>query len=261
MISAIGLLGSASSAHAEPVEYVKICSLYGAGFHYIPGTDICANEVTGETRQLTAGGVWTSLLPSRSQGQWVSNPQQECGRGRLVKIGSFKPNDFKLNTQDNYQASPTGLHLQRDEFVSKVMMSGGFGDPYQPEAQNPQPGMAQFCVRLADTTFSTIDMGYAPVYPKFCGTAPLACFSNAQILGTPAVYSTSVLGAPLVHYNTDITGRVMGQPQTCGSQLVVTTGMGRYNPTVTSDPSRPGVAIPAIGTVTAWACVEKGDPY
>ena len=26
---------------AKPVEYVKVCSLYGAGYYYIPGTDIC----------------------------------------------------------------------------------------------------------------------------------------------------------------------------------------------------------------------------
>src|SRR3954451_8694168 len=26
---------------AKPVQYVKICSLYGEGFYYIPGTDIC----------------------------------------------------------------------------------------------------------------------------------------------------------------------------------------------------------------------------
>ena len=26
---------------AKPVEYVKICTLYGAGFYYIPGTDTC----------------------------------------------------------------------------------------------------------------------------------------------------------------------------------------------------------------------------
>ena len=26
---------------AHPVEYVRICSLYGAGFFYIPGTDTC----------------------------------------------------------------------------------------------------------------------------------------------------------------------------------------------------------------------------
>ena len=26
---------------AKPVEYVKICSLYGDGFYYIPGTETC----------------------------------------------------------------------------------------------------------------------------------------------------------------------------------------------------------------------------
>ena len=26
---------------AKPVEYVKICSMYGVGFYYIPGTDMC----------------------------------------------------------------------------------------------------------------------------------------------------------------------------------------------------------------------------
>src|SRR5688572_33164290 len=26
---------------AKPVEYVKVCSVYGAGFYYIPGTDTC----------------------------------------------------------------------------------------------------------------------------------------------------------------------------------------------------------------------------
>jgi hypothetical protein len=26
---------------AKPVEYVKVCSLYGAGFYYMPGTEIC----------------------------------------------------------------------------------------------------------------------------------------------------------------------------------------------------------------------------
>src|SRR3954454_17835668 len=45
--SAAGLLamGGAQAADlpvkAEAVEYVRICSLYGAGFFYIPGTDTC----------------------------------------------------------------------------------------------------------------------------------------------------------------------------------------------------------------------------
>ena len=45
--SAAGLVavGGAQAADlpvkAKPVEYVKICSIYGAGFFYIPGTDTC----------------------------------------------------------------------------------------------------------------------------------------------------------------------------------------------------------------------------
>src|ERR1700756_4334782 len=47
MGSAAALLaaGSAQAADlpfkAQAVEYVKVCSLYGAGFYYIPGTDTC----------------------------------------------------------------------------------------------------------------------------------------------------------------------------------------------------------------------------
>jgi hypothetical protein len=45
--SAAGLVAVAGAqaadlpVKAKPVEYVKVCSLYGAGFYYIPGTDIC----------------------------------------------------------------------------------------------------------------------------------------------------------------------------------------------------------------------------
>jgi hypothetical protein len=44
-------------AKAKPVQYVKICSLYGAGFYYIPGTDTC----------LKVGGY------VRAQAEWNSN--------------------------------------------------------------------------------------------------------------------------------------------------------------------------------------------
>ena len=45
--SAAGLIavGGAQAADlplkAKAVEYVRICSLYGAGFYYMPGTDTC----------------------------------------------------------------------------------------------------------------------------------------------------------------------------------------------------------------------------
>ena len=254
-----GLFAFAAIGSAQPVEYVKICTAFGSGYHYIPGTDICANDFTGQTKQLTPGGVWMSLLPTSNQGQWVTDPQESCGQGRLVKVGTLKPNDFKVNSFEKYQAAPVGLRLQRGEFIAKVMMSGGFYDPLQPSARNPRLSSQQFCLRFADPTYFTIDMGSAPSYPSFCGTPPIGCVSNSQILGTPAAFSFTGLGTPVVHYNTDANGKAMGAPMTCGSQLVVTTGMGTFDPTTTSDPSKPGVTIPAAGTLSTWVCIKQSD--
>jgi Porin subfamily len=41
--------------NGKPVQYVKICSLYGAGFYYIPGTDTCI-KVGGWARLYTIYG-------------------------------------------------------------------------------------------------------------------------------------------------------------------------------------------------------------
>ena len=48
LLGGAAALATAASARAAdlpvkaaPVEYVKVCSLYGAGFLYIPGTDTC----------------------------------------------------------------------------------------------------------------------------------------------------------------------------------------------------------------------------
>ena len=51
-------------AKAKPVEYVKVCSLYGAGFYYIPGTDICL-KIGGYLRaeaDVNAGGTLTPAI-------------------------------------------------------------------------------------------------------------------------------------------------------------------------------------------------------
>ena len=62
LASAAGLvaMGGAQAADlpvkAKAVEYVKICSLYGAGFYYIPGTDTCI-KLGGYLRVETALGT------------------------------------------------------------------------------------------------------------------------------------------------------------------------------------------------------------
>src|SRR5271166_1284695 len=92
------LLGSAASlvaiagaqaadlpVKAKPVEYVKVCSLYGAGFFYIPGTDTCikiggAVRVQVETN-MGAGGIPVGL------GSTVEAPQ-----GGLTRSGTNDAN-------------------------------------------------------------------------------------------------------------------------------------------------------------------------
>ena len=41
MFAVAGAQAADLPVKAKPVEYVKVCSAYGAGFYYIPGTDIC----------------------------------------------------------------------------------------------------------------------------------------------------------------------------------------------------------------------------
>ena len=60
--SAAGLVAVAGAqaadlpVKAKPVQYVKICSLYGVGFYYIPGTDMCI-KIGGWVRAEAAWGV------------------------------------------------------------------------------------------------------------------------------------------------------------------------------------------------------------
>jgi Porin subfamily len=49
---------------AKPVEYVKVCSLYGAGFYYMPGTDIC----------LKVGGYARAETTYHSNGNFGAGP-------------------------------------------------------------------------------------------------------------------------------------------------------------------------------------------
>src|ERR1700752_3855906 len=74
--SAAGLLavGGAQAADlpvkAKAVEYVKVCSLYGAGFWYIPGTDTCI-KIGGYLRVDTTfnGGIYDQPAWSGDLGQ------------------------------------------------------------------------------------------------------------------------------------------------------------------------------------------------
>ena len=73
--SAAGLIavGGAQAADlpvkAKAVEYVRICSLYGAGFYYIPGTDTCI-KLGGYLRVEVVVNTNERLRPGVTHGRW-----------------------------------------------------------------------------------------------------------------------------------------------------------------------------------------------
>src|SRR4051794_39882519 len=78
LVSAAGLVAVSGAqaadlpVKAKPVEYVKVCSLYGAGFYYVPGTDICLKVgayFRAEYAYGTIGASLTNLDATGADGQ------------------------------------------------------------------------------------------------------------------------------------------------------------------------------------------------
>ena len=101
---------------AKPVEYVKVCSLYGAGFYYMPGTDMCI-KVGGWVRvEATYGNnngsmTWgpysgqentrlTSNLVTRERGYITADAREQTAYGTArayIDVG-LSDSDTAFNT-------------------------------------------------------------------------------------------------------------------------------------------------------------------
>src|SRR3981189_2268128 len=94
---------------AKPVEYVRICSLYGSGFFYIPGTDTCL-KLGGYMRIDTTfnGGVYDAPFWNGDGGQGNRFRDLINSRSRMALtvdtrtateygvVRTFLPGDFQL---------------------------------------------------------------------------------------------------------------------------------------------------------------------
>jgi hypothetical protein len=103
--SAAGLvvLGGAQAADlpvkAKAVEYVKICSLYGAGFYYIPGTDTCI-KLSGTSNPKIEQGS--------SNLSWSRMTQMPEGNGKVVQQQDRTPQkELKLDKLSDMIPSST----------------------------------------------------------------------------------------------------------------------------------------------------------
>jgi hypothetical protein len=75
------------SRKAAPAEYVRVCSAYGAGFFYIPGTDVCL-KVGGHARFEAQYAE-----PSGVAGGRNANPLGFRGQGR-IELDARNPTEF-----------------------------------------------------------------------------------------------------------------------------------------------------------------------
>ena len=125
--SAAGLLaiGGAQAADlpvkAKAIEYVRICSLYGAGFFYIPGTDTCI-KLGGYVRVDSTfnGGVHGAPAWSSDLGQQNRFADSFTSRSRMALtidtrtateygvVRTFGQGDFQFNNFGSSNVAVTG---------------------------------------------------------------------------------------------------------------------------------------------------------
>src|SRR5215467_15216918 len=100
---------------AKPVEYVKICSLYGEGFYYIPGTDVClkvGGYVQADYAWNTAGSGQAHYSGSNSGAQdRTTNPYSSRHRAHF---------NFDSRTQTGYGTLRTyvAIHIENRDLNS-----------------------------------------------------------------------------------------------------------------------------------------------
>ncbi len=127
--SAAGLLAMSGAqaadlpVKAKAVEYVRICSLYGAGFFYIPGTDTCI-KLGGYLRVDTTfnGGIYDAPAWSGDIGQQNRYRAYFAARSRMALtvdtrtateygvVRTFGQADFQFSTLGNNTLNPASVN-------------------------------------------------------------------------------------------------------------------------------------------------------
>lgn len=77
---------TAINAQSAPIEYVKICSLYGDGFFYIPGTDTCVNARQVVDSQFAVARAMTRAATGTAMAASLVNPWLPNGTNFAVSM-------------------------------------------------------------------------------------------------------------------------------------------------------------------------------
>ncbi|MFZ0846870.1 MAG: porin, partial [Pseudolabrys sp.] len=120
---------------AKPVQYVKICSLYGAGFYYIPGTDTCI-KIGGFGREevnINSGGSFslqTGAISNQNNkyvDQWRSRFGLSADVRSQTEYGTLRSYVMMASTSTNSQS---GQLAQGQSGAGVGNVGGSALDPY-----------------------------------------------------------------------------------------------------------------------------------
>ena len=124
LIAVSGAQAADLPVKAKAAEYVKICSLYGVGYYYIPGTDTCIkiggyvryeayhNDTTGNYVDRNAVGRFTrnsNTFAQQARFRLTTDVRTQTEYGTLRSYVSFGVN--WLNSPDDTLSTPTGAQV------------------------------------------------------------------------------------------------------------------------------------------------------
>src|SRR3982074_2679796 len=168
-------IGAAQAADlpvkAKAVEYVRICSLYGAGFFYIPGTDTCI-KLGGYLRVDTTfnGGVYDQPGWSGDLGQQNRYRDSWTARSRMALtvdtrtateygvVRTFGQADFQFQNNGSYNPALT---------AAAPYAGGGINANFLSTAGGGYAAGEYLFIQFAGFTFGKSSSAYAPPWNGF----------------------------------------------------------------------------------------------
>jgi hypothetical protein len=166
---------------AKAVEYVKICSLYGAGFFYIPGTDTCI-KLGGYLRVDTTfnGGTFDQPAWNGNLGQQNRLRDYYAARSRLA---------FNIDTRT---ATEYGVVRTFGQATFNLTSSTGEG----PGAAGAQAlGVDLVFIQFAGFTFGKSASAYATPWHGFPGNnSSFLLGGHDDVVGTNNIQYTAQFG-------------------------------------------------------------------
>jgi len=157
-------------AEPEPVEYVRVCDTYGAGYFYIPGTETCM-RIHGYVRaEATAGdNVYATRLSKEIRVRNTAAPYAYTG----VRISSGVDNT--IDERDTYDwmtraavrfstASETELGTLRTYIDTRFQWADGRDAGSTGTLRNAWIELGGFRVGMGDTSFVSWTNSYGTVW-------------------------------------------------------------------------------------------------